>query len=107
MEWNLQLARLVNHNDDLKKLRDKGYAIALDSDHLVVRDIPYLNEQGGLKVGAIVCKLCFIDEDHIQPDDHQIYFSGSHPCELNGQPIANFGGGQMTLALRSADIKVQ
>lgn len=107
MKWNLQLLRLVNHNDDLKMLRDKGYAIALDSDHLVVRDIPYLDEHGALKVGAIVCKLCIIDEDHVQLDDHQIYFCGSHPYELNGRQIANFGGSQMTIALRSTDIKVE
>lgn len=107
MEWNLQLTRLVNHNEDLRKLLDRGYAIALDSNHLVVRDIPYLNEHGELKVGAIVCKLCIVDENNVQVDDHQIYFSGSHPYELNGQPIANFGGGQMTIALRSTDIKVE
>ncbi|GAA3929051.1 ThiF family adenylyltransferase [Chitinophaga oryziterrae] len=107
MEWNSQSLRLVSHNDDLKKLRDKGYAIALDSDHLVIRDIPYLDEHGELKVGAIVCKLLFIDKDHVHQDDHQIYFSGSHPYELNGLKIANFGGGPVSIQLQSPDIKVE
>lgn len=107
MEWNSQLLRLVSHNDDLKKLRDRGYAIALDSDHLVVRDIPYLDEHGALKIGAIVCKLRFLDLDHVQQEDHQIYFSGSHPYEMNGKKIANFGGGPVSIELRSPNIKVE
>ena len=61
MKWNSQLHQLVSHNDDLKRLVDKGYAVALDSNHLIIRDIPYLNENGELKIGAIVSKLEFID----------------------------------------------
>ncbi|MCY4623618.1 MAG: hypothetical protein OXC99_01210 [Chloroflexi bacterium] len=42
------LHRLVSHNDDLRRLLEKGYAVAVDSNHLVVRDIPYLNGEVGL-----------------------------------------------------------
>ena len=38
------------------------YAVAVDSNHLVVRDIPYLDSEGGLQTGAIVAKLEFIDQ---------------------------------------------
>lgn len=107
MEWNLQLHRLVNHNDDIKKLKNTGFAIALDSNHLVIRDIPYLNESGELKIGAIVSKLNIIDEDHVSQTDHQIFFCGSHPCELNGQRIANLGGGEVSIHLQSTDLKVE
>lgn len=35
--------KLVSLNDDLKKLIEKGYSASIDStNHLVVRDIPYL-----------------------------------------------------------------
>jgi len=107
MEWNLQLHRLVSHNDDLKKLKNRGYAIALDSNHLVVRDIPYLDQDGALKTGAIVSKLNIIDEDHVSQTDHQIFFCGSHPHELSGQKIANLGGGEMNIKLLSSDLTVQ
>ena len=43
--------KLVNHNDDLRRLVEKGYAIAFDSNHLVVRDIPYLDSESRLQVG--------------------------------------------------------
>ncbi len=107
MEWNLQLHQLVSHNSDLKKLVDRGYAVALDSNHLVIRDIPYLDENGQRKVGAIVSKLMAIDQYHVAQVDHQVFFCGSHPCELNGKPIANLGGGPVTIHLRSTDLIVE
>jgi len=107
MKWSSQLHRLVSHNEDLKRLREKGYAIALDSNHLVIRDIPYLNQKGELQYGAIVSKLDIKDEDYAGQVDHQIFFCGSHPYELNGQKIANLGGGEMTIKLLSPDLTVE
>ncbi|MFW8643154.1 DUF6791 domain-containing protein [Rhizobium beringeri] len=83
---------LVSHNKDIEQLLLKGYAIALDSGHLVIRDIPYLDEKGALCWGAIVCKLTSADSKRFIMEDHQIYFAGSHPHGLDGQPIPNLGG---------------
>ncbi len=67
--------KLVSRNPDLGRLVERGYAVAFDSNCLVVRDIPYLDQQGVLKTGAIVAKLVFVDEEQVQQDDHQIYFA--------------------------------
>jgi hypothetical protein len=107
MEWNSPLPLLANHNDDIRQLIERGYALALDGSYLVVRDVSYLNEQGDLKFGAIVSKLDFIDQNHVRPVDHQIFFCGSHPCELNGSRIPNLGGGETSLALSNEDLKVE
>ena len=40
------LRELANHNDDIRRLLEKGYALAFDSNYLIVRDVPYLNERG-------------------------------------------------------------
>jgi hypothetical protein len=96
------LRELANHNDDIRRLLEKGYALALDSDYLIVRDIPYLNEKRELKIGAIVCKMKTADNIHYEQEDHQIFFAGSHPCSLDGSPISNFGGGLTGLALSDA-----
>ena len=101
------LHRLANHNDDIKRLLEKGYAISIDSNYLVVRDIPYLDEQRNLKIGAIVSKLIFIDPDHVRLEDHQVFFCGSHPCEVSGAQIKNLGGGLATLQLAANDIVVE
>jgi ThiF family len=101
--------RLVSHNDDIRRLLETGYAIACDSNYLVVRDIPYLDGNRKLQIGAIVAKLEFIDQDRVIQSDHQIYFAGSVPHNLDGTPIPNLGGGptQLSLSEASQDVVVQ
>lgn len=101
--------RLVSHNADLGRLVDRGYAIAFDTNHLVVRDVPYLDADGVLQTGALVAKLVFIDQDRVRQDDHQVFFAGSVPHGLDGKPISNLGGGnhQITLSDSCRDVVVQ
>jgi hypothetical protein len=101
--------KLVSHNDDLRRLVEKGYAVALDSNYLVVRDIPYLNAAKQLQIGAIVTKLVFIDQERVRQDDHQVFFAGGIPHSADGIPIGNLGGGPTQLALSQAneDVVVQ
>lgn len=100
---------LVSHNDDIRRLVEKGYAVAFDSNCLIIRDIPYLDNLRQLQIGAIVAKLVFIDQERITQDDHQIYFAGSVPYNLDGMPIPNLAGGPTQLALSdlSKDVVVQ
>ena len=91
--------KLVSRNPDLGQLVERGYAVAFDSKCLIVRDIPYLDANGELKWGAIVAKLIYVDEERVVQDDHQIYFAGSHPHQLDGTPTRNLAGGRMTIQL--------
>lgn len=94
--------QLVSRNEDLQRLVEKGYAVAFDSNYLVVRDIPYLDSDGKLQIGAIVTKLEFIDQERVTQTDHQVFFAGSVPYGLDGKPIPNLGGGPAQLALGEA-----
>jgi hypothetical protein len=78
------LNTLANHNSDIQKLIERGYALSIDSNYLVVRDVPYLDSDKKLKIGAIVSKLVFTDNDHVRMHDHQVLFCGGHPHEMNG-----------------------
>ena len=78
---------LVSHNEDIKKLLEKGYAIAEDHGYLVIRDIPYLDNNGVQRNGAIVTKLVDIDGRKVKQDDHQIFFAGSHPQSRWKKPL--------------------
>jgi ThiF family len=101
---------LVSHNEDVRRLVEKGYAVAFDSlNYLIVRDIPYLDHDRRLQVGAIVTKFIDVGQDRITQDDHQVFFAGSAPHGLDGKPIPNLGGGPTTLALSegSKDVVVQ
>ena len=91
--------RLVSHNADISRLVERGYAIAFDRNYLVVRDIPYLDINGNLQRGAFVTKLVFIDQKRVTQEDHQVFFCGSHPYQIDGRPIANLGGGPAKLQL--------
>jgi hypothetical protein len=101
--------KLVSHNSDLRRLVEKGYAVAFDSNHLVIRDIPYLDSDRKLQIGAIVAKLEFIDQERVTQTDHQIFFAGSVPHGLDGTPIPNLAGGptQLILSQASKDVVVQ
>lgn len=103
------LQKLVSHNADIKNLVEKGYAVSYDSGYLVIRDIPYLDKDLNLRIGAFVSKLVFISEEKVQQSDHQIYFAGSVPYNLDGHPIPNLGGGaaQLVLGENSKDVIVE
>jgi hypothetical protein len=102
--------QLVNHNDDIRRLVEKGYAVAFDENHyLVVRDIPYLDHERKLQMGAIVTKFVDVGQDRIVQHNHEIFFAGSVPHGLDGKAIPNLGGGPTSLALSDAskDVTVQ
>jgi hypothetical protein len=94
--------KLVSHNDDLRRLLEKGYAIAIDSGHLVIRDVPYLDSNRQLAGGAIVAKLEFVDQERVIQTDHQIFFAGGVPYEMDGRPVPNLGGGPHQIPLSEA-----
>lgn len=101
--------KLVSHNDDIRRLVEKGYAIGFDSNCMIIRDIPYLDGNQQLQIGAIVTKLEFVDQERVVQTDHQIFFSGSIPYNLDGTPIPNLGGGPTQIVLSEAckDVVVQ
>jgi hypothetical protein len=101
--------KLVSHNDDIRRLVEKGYAVGFDSNCLIVRDIPYLDAQRRLQIGTIVAKLVFTDSQHVIQDNHQIYFAGSSPHGLDGKPIPNLGdtAHQLPLSEAAKDVVVQ
>lgn len=95
-------SKLVSHNTDIQRLVEKGYAVAFDSNCMVIRDIPYLDTEKKLQLGTIVTKLVFIDNERVKQHNHQIYFAGSSPCNLDGSPIPNLGDSPHSLALSEA-----
>jgi hypothetical protein len=99
---------LASHNEDLKRLLEKGYAITEDHGYLVVRDIPYLDATGVEQKGGIVTKLVDVDGRKVTQEDHQIFFAGSHPHHIDGTPISGLAGGATGLSLAaSPDVVVQ
>ena len=102
--------QLANHNDDIRRLVDRGYAIAVDSaNYLIVRDIPYLDASRALKWGAFVTNLEHSGDHKVRQLNHQVFFAGEHPYNIDGSRITNIGGGEASVPLSEAasDVVVQ
>lgn len=97
------LPTLVSRNDDIRRLVERGYSVAFDNNHLVVRDIPYLDEKLDLQWAAIVTQLVFTDTETVKMQNHQVAFSGTAPYGLNGAPIPNLGDTPHTIPLSDAE----
>ena len=84
--------QLASHNDDLRRLLEKGYAVAFDSNHLVSAIFRTWTARAGCRRGAIVAKLEFIDQERVIQTDHQVYFAGSVPHGLDGSRSRTWAG---------------
>lgn len=76
---------LIDHNDDLRLLREEGYNVSIHAAHLVVRDVPYVSEERKvLYDGILVTTLDLNGDSTGQPSDHTIRFAGQNPCTADG-----------------------
>lgn len=94
--------KLVSRNADLARLVERGYAVSFDRSYLIIRDIPYLGAGKQLLIGAIVAQLINVDGERMRIDDHQIYFAGSSPYGLDGNPIPNLNDRRASVSLSPA-----
>ncbi len=85
--------KLFSRNEDLQRLREDGYFVQIvDEKFLVVRQVPYVNEQREVALGALVTPLELAGDVTRKPvSDHQVYFDGDYPCDASGVKM-NLGG---------------
>ena len=77
------LTQLLDHNPDLKKLKDEGYNISIIKDHMVINGIPYVNHDKEILFGLIYCP--FTKEGpKVTQVDHTVRFTGEYPCDQFG-----------------------
>ena len=78
---------LIDHNNDLRMLKDKGYNIELVEGYLVIRNIPYVNENTQIKYGTIASTLDLSGNNTVRPSTHVALWAGDHPCDSKGSPL--------------------
>lgn len=89
---------LISRSPDLKKLRDEGYSVEIRHDHLLVKDVPYVNARREVKRGILVSTVMQAGGVTTTPDTHVAYFVGDHPCRSDGaeiDQIKNPSGGKV------------
>ena len=94
--------QLISRSPDLKRLRDEGYNVTIQANHLVVADVPYVNEHGEVRMGALISTLSLAGDVAARPSDHVVSFRGDYPCDASAQKLTglvnstghrNLGGG--------------
>lgn len=81
--------QLINRSPDLQALVDDGYEVGIDSGHLVIHNVPYVNEQCQVKRGTLVSKLDLAGDKTTRPGTHVVMFAGEYPCNRDGKPLKN------------------
>ena len=80
--------RLISRSNDLKQLRDEGYDIEIHpSAHLLVKNVPYVDETRTVRLGTLVSKLELADDVTIAPTDHTARFFGTYPHGSDGTKL--------------------
>jgi hypothetical protein len=79
--------KLIDLNDDLRRLRDEGYSVDVQSGYLVVRDVPYVGNGRAVKLGTLIFKLDLAGDRTTAPSTHVAHFDGDYPCNADGTPI--------------------
>lgn len=88
------LTQLIDHNEDLKQLKNEGYNISFINNHLVVDGIPYVNENKEILFGAIYSPYNLLGDNKITPKDHTVYFTGEYPCDQFGSKNTSYVNSQ-------------
>jgi hypothetical protein len=80
--------KLANRNRDVERLQEAGFSTEVRDAHLVVPGIPYVAPDRTVKFGSLVCVIDPTSEGGVTLGDHQVWFIGDHPCNLDGRPIS-------------------
>jgi hypothetical protein len=79
--------KLASRNRDIQRLEEAGFLLELRDAHLVVHGVPYVAPNRTVKHGAIVSVIDPSTAGGVSPTDHQVWFVGEQPSNLDGSPI--------------------
>jgi hypothetical protein len=83
----MSLPRLVRNSTDLTRLVNEGYAVRINSGHLLIDDVPFVTTDKIVATGTLVCLLDLQGETTQKPQNHVMWFVGGVPCDKDGREI--------------------
>lgn len=96
---------LISHSPDLARLAREGYAIRVQSGHLLVHDVPYVGPDRQVHRGVLVSTLIttFVDGEEVTtaPDTHVMEFAGEVPSDQAGNRLERLINGEVSKDLGS------
>ena len=72
---------------DIQRLVTAGYSIEIRQNHLLMHDVPYVDESRQVRRGTLVTPLTLAGNITTAPSDHIAYFIGVAPCTWQGSPM--------------------
>lgn len=82
--------RLLDRDPDLSRLREEGYDVEIRYGHLLVKDVPYVNERRQVRRGVLTCELTLAGTEALGPmKDHTARFAGEYPCDSQGRQLTD------------------
>jgi hypothetical protein len=78
--------KLFDRNDDLRRLREDGYAVQTRGGFLVMR-VPYVAKNSDVRLGSLISSLTLAGDVTQRPDNHVVHWNGDYPCSAEGNPI--------------------
>lgn len=87
----------ISLSADLARLKAEGFELEIVADHLVVRNVPYVNAAKQVRRATLVSTLNMAGNVTQKPDTHVIMFAGEMPCDKNGAEFIVIHTRQRTL----------
>ncbi|WP_407792378.1 ThiF family adenylyltransferase [Pigmentiphaga litoralis] len=78
---------LFSLNPDLARLRSEGYFVRIEGNLLVMREVPYVDDQRRVRTGTLVSGLDLAGDQTRRPETHVIHWDGDFPCNADGTPL--------------------
>jgi hypothetical protein len=88
---------------DIQRLVTAGYSLEIRSNHLLMHDVPYVNEVKEVCRGTLVAPLTLTGTVTTAPGDHVVHFIGMTPCTWQGIPLSGLqhaGASELAPGLR-------
>jgi uncharacterized protein DUF6791/ThiF family protein len=79
--------KLISHSADLLRLRQEGYDVEIRANHLLIKDVPYVNSAREIRRGTLVSVLDMTGDVPTRPSSHVAMFAGECPCHNDGSEI--------------------
>lgn len=77
----------IGPSHSLQNLREDGFEVEVKQQHLLVHAVPYVSSDRVVRRGTLVCTFIENAGAVLQPDNHQVWWSGQYPCLPDGSPI--------------------
>jgi len=77
----------TNLRSDVARLIEDGYEASIEHNHLVIRNVPYVDASKQVMRGILISTLAGSRTESARPDTHVILFAGDYPCDADGKPL--------------------